>query len=52
VRSTTVQVVPARSLTSEQLARWSHIQAGEPALASPFFCPQFTSIVGVARDDV
>jgi CelD/BcsL family acetyltransferase involved in cellulose biosynthesis len=52
VKPSTVQVVPVRSLTSDQLARWSHIQTSEPALASPFFCPQFTSIVGVARDDV
>jgi CelD/BcsL family acetyltransferase involved in cellulose biosynthesis len=51
-RSTKVEVVPAGSLTSEQLARWSQIQASDPALASPFFCPQFTSIVAVARDDV
>jgi CelD/BcsL family acetyltransferase involved in cellulose biosynthesis len=52
VRPSTVQVVPARSLTSEQVARWSRIQASEPALASPFFRPEFTSIVGAARDDV
>lgn len=47
-----VEVVSARSLTSAQIARWSQIQGGDPALASPFFSPQFTSIVGVARDDV
>jgi CelD/BcsL family acetyltransferase involved in cellulose biosynthesis len=47
-----VDVVPAKSLSSEQLARWSHIQASDPALASPFLSPQFTSIVGVARNDV
>jgi CelD/BcsL family acetyltransferase involved in cellulose biosynthesis len=47
-----VGVVPADSLTADQLGRWSQIQRAEPAFASPFFCPQFTGIVAAAREDV
>jgi CelD/BcsL family acetyltransferase involved in cellulose biosynthesis len=47
-----VEVVPARALTADRLATWSRIQKDDSALASPFFCPQFTRIVASARDDV
>jgi CelD/BcsL family acetyltransferase involved in cellulose biosynthesis len=47
-----VEVVPAGALTADQLARWSQIQQSDAALESPFFSPQFTRIVAVARDDV
>jgi CelD/BcsL family acetyltransferase involved in cellulose biosynthesis len=47
-----VEVVAAGSLTADQLACWSRIQKSDAALASPFFCPQFTRIVAAARDDV
>jgi len=47
-----VRVVPAGSLSTRELARWSEIQRTVPSLASPFFAPEFTSIVAAARDDV
>jgi CelD/BcsL family acetyltransferase involved in cellulose biosynthesis len=47
-----VEVVPAGSLTADQLDRWSQIRAADPAFSSPFFCPQFTGIVAAVRDDV
>jgi CelD/BcsL family acetyltransferase involved in cellulose biosynthesis len=47
-----VEVVPARALTATHEAEWSRIQAGDAALSSPYFCPQFTRIVADARDDV
>lgn len=34
------------------LARWRALQAGDPALASPYFCPEFTQAVAAVRDDV
>jgi CelD/BcsL family acetyltransferase involved in cellulose biosynthesis len=46
-----VRVVPASSLAPPELARWSEIQGASPALASPYFCPQFTSIVATQRPD-
>ncbi|MCC6145816.1 MAG: hypothetical protein IT368_18570, partial [Candidatus Hydrogenedentes bacterium] len=31
--------------------RWAAVQASRPALASPYFCPQFTHAVAQVRDD-
>jgi CelD/BcsL family acetyltransferase involved in cellulose biosynthesis len=47
-----VQAIEPRSLTFDHLTRWSQIQQADGALASPFFCPEFTRIVGSVRDDV
>ena len=45
-------VFPGRDLPAEMRARWSDLQAGDPALASPYFRPEFTAAVAGARDDV
>jgi CelD/BcsL family acetyltransferase involved in cellulose biosynthesis len=47
-----VDVVPAESLSADQIDRWKSIQESDPAFASPFFSPHFTRIVATARDDV
>jgi CelD/BcsL family acetyltransferase involved in cellulose biosynthesis len=47
-----VRLLEGRSLTPDQIAHWSRIQQGDSTLSSPFFCPEFTSIVASARDDV
>lgn len=39
-------------LTSEEISAWSTIQRAEPALASPYFRPEFTEAVAAVRDDV
>jgi CelD/BcsL family acetyltransferase involved in cellulose biosynthesis len=49
--STVARVVPANALERAQIERWSAIQRSVPALASPFFCPEFTQIIGAVRDD-
>ena len=45
-------VIPAQQLTPELEARWSAIQQVDPALASPYFRPEFTQAVAAVRDDV
>ena len=47
-----VDVVPAESLSADQIDRWKSIQESDPAFASPFLSPHFTRIVATARDDV
>ena len=32
--------------------RWRELQASNPSLRSPYFCPEFTRLVGEVRDDV
>ncbi|MGF1607969.1 MAG: GNAT family N-acetyltransferase [Kiloniellales bacterium] len=44
-------VIQARELGEAELARWSEIQDGNPELASPYFCAQFTRAVGRVKDD-
>jgi CelD/BcsL family acetyltransferase involved in cellulose biosynthesis len=46
------RVVPAESLSADELRRWSEIRQNVPSLTSPFFSPTFTSIVAATRDDV
>jgi CelD/BcsL family acetyltransferase involved in cellulose biosynthesis len=45
-----VQVLPARELTPELTAHWTRCQASDPALASPFFCAEFTQAVGAVMN--
>lgn len=45
-------IIPGKSLTPEHLLLWSHFQQSNAALASPYFCPEFTSAVAAVRDDV
>lgn len=47
-----IGVLGARHLPDAISEAWSELQLGEPTLASPFFRPEFTSIVAAARDDV
>jgi CelD/BcsL family acetyltransferase involved in cellulose biosynthesis len=45
-------VIPACKLTPNLNARWDKIQKTVPALASPYFRPEFTHAVASVRDDV
>lgn len=47
-----ISIIPGKSLTPEHLLLWSHFQQANPDLASPYFCPEFTSAVAAVRDDV
>jgi len=38
--------------TNDEIAVWSAIQRAEPALASPYFRPEFTQVVAAVRTDV
>ena len=39
-------------LTGDEIAAWSAIQRGNPALSSPYFRPEFTQAVASVRTDV
>jgi CelD/BcsL family acetyltransferase involved in cellulose biosynthesis len=47
-----VSVIRGRDLTSEHIGAWSAIQSANAELASPFFCPEFTTAVSQATDNV
>jgi CelD/BcsL family acetyltransferase involved in cellulose biosynthesis len=47
-----IRAVSIQRLTSDELAAWRAIQSAEPALASPYFRPEFAQAVGSVRDDV
>lgn len=47
-----ISIISGKSLTPEHILLWSHFQQANPALANPFFCPEFTSAVAAVRDDV
>jgi CelD/BcsL family acetyltransferase involved in cellulose biosynthesis len=47
-----VEVLAAGQLSAGLIANWRGIQQSNPALSSPFFCPEFTLSVASARDDV
>jgi CelD/BcsL family acetyltransferase involved in cellulose biosynthesis len=47
-----MRVLDARYLPKSLMGAWSELQLAEPTLASPFFRPEFTSIVAAARGDV
>jgi CelD/BcsL family acetyltransferase involved in cellulose biosynthesis len=44
-------VISAKHLTSEHIEKWGQIQQANPALASPFFRPEFTQAVASVRND-
>ncbi len=46
-----ISILPARSLAPELVAAWRSIQAADPALSSPFLCPEFTAAVAESRAD-
>lgn len=45
-------VLSAAEVGADELERWSRLQLDQPALASPFFHPEFTRAVASVRDDV
>ena len=47
-----VDVVTARELLPELVARWVELQAADARFVSPYFRPEFTQAVAAARDDV
>jgi CelD/BcsL family acetyltransferase involved in cellulose biosynthesis len=47
-----IRTVTIEELTGDEIAAWSAIQRGEPALASPFFRPEFAQAVAAARSNV
>jgi CelD/BcsL family acetyltransferase involved in cellulose biosynthesis len=47
-----VTVVPGSELTHEQAERWSEIHLTTPALASPYFAPEFVRVTAAVREDV
>lgn len=46
-----VSVLPASQMPSSLIDRWSDLQQSNPDLCSPYFRPEFTQIVGAARND-
>lgn len=46
-----LEVVRFRELTAAHLARWVEWQAADPALASPYFRPEFTEVVAARHAD-
>ena len=45
-----IELLPARSLSSDLVARWDQIVRSAPELDSPFFRPEFTQMVAALRD--
>ena len=45
-------LVKPHELDRQAIARWRELQAGNDALASPYFSPEFTLAVADVRDDV
>ncbi len=47
-----VRLLAASDLNADLLLQWRGLQRSNPALASPFFCPEFTQAVAAVRQDV
>lgn len=47
-----ITVVPGGQLSANHLRAWAELQRAEPALSSPFLCPEFTQAVAAVRNDV
>src|SRR5207237_9704919 len=47
-----VTPIPGRELGRDLVDRWTELQGSNPLLISPFFAPEFTSVVAAARNDV
>jgi len=47
-----VRLVAGKQLSGELAERWRELQCSNPALLSPYFCPEFTQVVASVRDDV
>ncbi|MBL0422726.1 GNAT family N-acetyltransferase [Ramlibacter sp. AW1] len=50
--STKISVIHAAQIDRAMQARWLALQEANPALASPYFCPEFTRQVARVRPDV
>lgn len=48
----TVRIVSGRQLSPSLCAEWTALQRSNPALLSPYFCPEFTQLVASIRTDV
>lgn len=48
----TFDLLPARDFPRSLVELWAQWQAGDPALASPYFHPAFTDAVAAVRNDV
>ena len=47
-----VRLVAGRELSAELVAAWRAIRGTDVQLASPFFCPEFTSAVAFSKENV
>ena len=47
-----IRIIAESDLEEEAWSIWRRIQSSEPTLASPYFCPQFTTAVASVRSDV
>ena len=47
-----ITLIPGRELGRDLVDRWTELQRSNPLLISPFFAPEFTSVVAAARNDV
>ncbi|HUJ10582.1 MAG TPA: GNAT family N-acetyltransferase [Verrucomicrobiae bacterium] len=47
-----VRCIPAKALAVDLVQKWTILQRGNRLLSSPFFCPEYTSAIAGARDDV
>jgi hypothetical protein len=41
----TISVIPASEITEDLCARWRELQEADPDLASPYFAPEFETMV-------
>ncbi len=46
------RLISGRELLPDMVTRWQELQRGEPAMASPYFHPEFTRCVAAVRNDV
>ncbi|MDP2341064.1 MAG: GNAT family N-acetyltransferase [Deltaproteobacteria bacterium] len=47
-----ISVIAAADLDDGTRSKWRALQASNPALASPYFCPELTAAVAAQHDDV
>lgn len=47
-----ISKISAKALTPDLKEKWSLLQQSDPAFASPFFCPEFTSSLALYRNDI
>ncbi len=47
-----ISLITPQDLDSAAQVRWRELQGSNAALASPYFCPEFTRAVGAVRKDV